>query len=320
MDILASILYEGVITFAKTGLTIQGSTKDKHVRLFMPSSAAESCVCPETPVDIGVDFKALSGWLKSVEKGDIISFEVIRDKDQDKKVLLYRHWNDKINHEVRHTVLELESPSTQTRGAKEYEAIVTMSAQQFEESLKRHCTGAKSVQFGVTLGPNDIPHLEISSTGTTSAKTTKPCQFVPVAMYDNLRVASNKTEKFGLKPLKQISRAYSVAKNVIVGVTSAQPHLLLKYPLGLFGYLEFIIQPLDDSAPAPNPKRKQPGDSLPANPPVLERQDAAIYHSQLHDPELRQAYDDQKLEAKLKAVKRRRKNKPLKAATVESCP
>ena len=248
LEVISPILVDGNLTFDKTGLSIQGMTNQIYVKLKLPPSGAESFQSWEDRTSIGLDFKCLSGWMKAVSKGDIISFEVSKKELEAKKkpTLTYKHWNDRMNHEVRLPILDIEEFKTEEKDFQ-YDSIITMSSSEFEDFIKRHGVGATDIRFQTVKSSTHSAiaqtFLVLHSFGMTPGETTKPC-FTPnfTGKYKNLNLACDKEERFSIKTLKTVAKAYTVSESVNIHL-SKKEHLLLSYQLGQLGSLEFRLVP-----------------------------------------------------------------------------
>lgn len=244
MEVLAPVLVDGNLTFHKGGLSIEGITKTVHVRLDLPPTASMSFQDWGTDrISVGLDFKALCGWLKAVVPGDIISFEISKKQlEGDKPILLYRHWNDFMNHEVYMPVLDIEETRTEKKD-KPYDTILSLPSVHFDEFLKRHNVGATLIQLSSIVKDSETPKLVVASFGTTPGLTTRACNRASViGSYESKHVSCVNRDKFEIKTLRSVSRAYSVSDSVNLHLRSNSP-LLLTYQLGQSGSLEFRVLP-----------------------------------------------------------------------------
>lgn len=248
LEVISPILVDGNLTFDKHGLSIQGMTDKVFVKLNLPQSGAESYQSWEEKTSIGLDFKCLSGWLKAVNKGDIISFEVSKEElEGTSPTLTYKHWNDKMNHEVRLPILDIEDFKAEDKET-EYDSILTLSSNELEDFVKRHGVGATHLRFRSFHNPPTASgtirtFLVLHSFGLTPGETTKPC-FIPnfTGKYSNRNVPCAKDDIYSIKTLKTITKAYTVSDSVNIHL-SKNPHILLRYQLGQLGALEFRVVP-----------------------------------------------------------------------------
>jgi hypothetical protein len=278
LEVISPILVDGNITFSSSGLSIHGMTNGIYLKLQLPSSGAESFQCWDETVSIGLDFKCLAGWLKAVSKGDIISFEVSKKTLETNKTptLTYKHWNDRMNHEVRLPILDIEEFKEGKEEKLEYDTVITMPSVQLENFLKRHSVGATDIRFQSICQSaekgRDRVFLVLHSFGVTPGETTMPC-FKPnfIGEYKDLNVSCLKEDKFSIKTLKAVTKAYTISDSVNVFLSKDRP-LRLTYQLGQLGSLEFLVLPtkkkdehagnkdtLKRPAPPPSklPKRKK---------------------------------------------------------------
>jgi|GEM_PF-4558208 len=250
MEVISPIMVDGNITFDKSGVYIEGATSGIHVKLCLPSSGAEAFKSWTDRVSVGLDFKCLAGWLRSVTKGDIISFTLLKkDYESAHPVLIYKHWGGEGggNHEVRFPILDIEE-SSPIEFPIQYRSIVTLSSVKFDEYIRRHGGGAKNVRFQSNHA-GEQKFFILHSFGNTPGETTKPC-FVPnsTGPYKHENKACQKQESFSIKRLKTVAKAHSVSSSVNIHLNEGGA-LMLSYQLGQLGSLEFRVDPSEEKSP-----------------------------------------------------------------------
>jgi len=256
IDVLSPILVDGNLTFDKTGLTINGQTDSLAVKLELPTNGAEFFQCwSDKAVSIGLDFRTLSGWLKAVNKGDIISFEVTKEVlDGATPMLTYKHWNDTMNHEVRLPILDIDECKFQHKAEKVFDSILSLDSGVFDEFVKRHGVGGDKIR--IHSEHNDSGwYLVLHSYGTTPGETTKFCYEPNFTMnYNSRHKACDKKAVFKIKTMRGVCKAYTIGGSVNIHLNPDGP-IVLVYPLGQMGSLEFRVRP---EPPAETPSVELP--------------------------------------------------------------
>ena len=247
LNIIAPILCDANLTFDKTGITLDGFTPEVDVRLELPPSGSESIETWGEPVTLGLDLKNLAHWLRSVQAGNIIVFEITKaELLKPKPLMLYKQWNDYKQSEAKIPVLDIKQGAPFRRPTM-YDAIVSFPAIDLDESLKQHGPSGDAVRFQVIDKPTGL--LRIESQGLQVGASMTPCSFVEHPRSKKLAVA--KPDLFAIKLLKMVSRAHTLNKNqqAVMSVSTTEKALVLTYNFSSGGLLEFRINPQDETIP-----------------------------------------------------------------------
>jgi hypothetical protein len=266
LEVISPILVDGNLTFSKDGLRIRGMTNNVMVNLHLPPSGAESIENWGEDISIGLDFKSLCGWMKAVTKGDIISFSVTKEVlESSNPTLVYKHWNDRKNHEVLLPILDIEEFKAPVQDTK-YDSVLAMPSLELDNYLKLHGLRGDRVRLQTIDDSqslaNGMLYLVMHSIGSTPAETTQACRrpsYIPKEYKVGHR-ACPKQETFNIKTLRSISKAYVVSDTVNVFVGMDKP-LMLSYRLGQMGSVEFRVTPMpeeeEQEEPVLSPKKKR---------------------------------------------------------------
>ena len=245
LGVLSGLLVDGNLVFTKDGIAIEGMTNRVQVKFSLPNCGSESFASWTDRLVVGLDFKILYGWLKTVSKGDIIAFEISKDVwESDEPKLIFKHWNDRRNNTVLLPVLDIEERTGDTP-LLEYTSVVTLAAANLDEDIKQHCTGAQHVSFKTQ--PHNSPNrarLVLNSYGAVVGDTSRICSYAwsDCGELKNKREPCDKIETYSLHTVRGVSKSYSFSENVEVMLEPGAP-LVLRYLLPSAGFVEFSVVP-----------------------------------------------------------------------------
>ncbi len=253
--VLSPILVDGNVIFDAQGLSVYGITETMEVRLTLPKSGTESYEYTGTDCVVGLDFKSLAAWLKAVLPGEIISFEgdIEQIATAEKPTITYKHWSSSMNHEVRMNVMRIDQ-RVHAGSTARYDTVLSLKSQQLDEFIKRHAQGGSLIRLqSVVVGPEAVLEPEdafliMHSYGQNPAETTVPCKMVPsTSRVKNLAKACAKEQKYVLKTLKAITKAYTVAETAHIRLKLSDK-LCVSYKLEHGGTLDFYVDPYVEDA------------------------------------------------------------------------
>ena len=239
LSVIAPILIDCRLGFSvEHGLISEGLTPSTYVKLSIPRSGADHIKSWEPDsktLKIGMDLKTLASWLKDVQKGDVVNFELKKERlDR----ITVRFWNDNQTNTRVFPVLDLQEPDIGSADALPKAAMsITVNSKQLEEFLKRHALGrADRVQFKISNTEGSSMRLCVKS--RFEDKEGGGLQSAESSMSGTASSPLPITEGewggyFSISDLRAISKASCVSNHVKVVVVDSSISFL--YDLGSGG-------------------------------------------------------------------------------------
>ena len=240
IDSLKGLVDEVTFECTVQGMSVQ-AIDVSHVSLIyieLPQDSFQSFRCTE-PTKLAFNIDTLAKLFKSISPTDTLTIKA--DKDEDIEMQLNSPNDDKST-QFRLKLIDIQTESVNIP-EHIYKAKLTISANAFNQLIR----SLSDLDDSTTVRCNEGQIQFSSSDDSVEATTSFNAGITPDKIEDEVEVEVTEACKvsYGLRYLKAISAASSLSNRVSL---SFSPHfpLLVEYPLGSGGFVQFYLAPKVD--------------------------------------------------------------------------